>query len=134
MTRPSDLSWLPNHQHHVMYTLAHAQRHIANVADILLDYTKRGAYELPNVADGDQVHVTIARVAPLAPGVARYIADALTQLRAAVEHTLFAEVEHQLGRALTSDEERRVEMPAATESAKFTEWLRRNRRPELAPL
>jgi hypothetical protein len=65
MTRPSDLSWLPSHQHHVMYTLAHADRHIENVADLLFDYTKRSALELTNVADGDHVHVTVAAVAPL---------------------------------------------------------------------
>lgn len=78
--------------------------------------------------------MTVVAVAPLPAAVARYAADALTQLRAVIEHTIYAEVEHQLGRALDENEARRVEMPAGTSEDAFADWLKSRRRPELPPL
>jgi hypothetical protein len=51
-----------------------------------------------------------------------------------VEHTLFAEVEHALGRHLDEHESRRIEMPASTSVDDFDDWLRSRRRRDLAPL
>ncbi|MFE1198142.1 hypothetical protein ACFW6E_36285 [Streptomyces olivaceoviridis] len=73
-------------------------------------------------------------VAPIPEVLSRLVADALTQLRAALEHTLYAEVEHRLKRPLTDQEARCIEMPACTESARFDAWLAHGRRRQLAPL
>lgn len=132
MAQP-DYSWLPLHQQHVAYTLAHADSLIAQAAEVLFDYLKPGPLELANVADGDLAHVTVAGVAVLPSAVARFAADALTQLRAAIEHTIFAEVEYQLGRGLTEEEARRIEMPACLTEDDFKKWLAGRRRSELGP-
>ncbi|GIH02921.1 hypothetical protein Rhe02_09880 [Rhizocola hellebori] len=129
-----DYSWLPEHQHHVAFTLAHADELIYRVAQGLIDYLRPGPLELESIPDGLLCHVRVARVAPLPPSIPRLTADALTQLRAAIEHTLFAEVEHQIGRKLNTSEARRIEMPASTSSDGFSDWLRQRRRPDLPPM
>lgn len=127
-------SWLPAHQLHVALTLAHVDALLARTGELLHDYLKLGPLQLENVPDGDLAHIRVVAVAPLPAAVARYAADALTQLRAALEHTVFAEVEHQLGRSLAEDEGRRLAMPAVTSSAAFAAWLAGRRRPLLPPL
>jgi hypothetical protein len=129
-----DYSWLPEHQLHVAATLAHANDLIASAADVLHNYLRPGPLEFTNAIDGDMAHVTVVAVAPLPEAVSRYVADGLTQLRAAIEHTLFAEVERELGRELDDVESRRIEMPACTTPATFEKWLSDRHRPDLAPL
>lgn len=136
MTRSGrDYSWLPEHQLHAASTLAHADDLIARAGEVLFDYLKPpGPLKLGTVADGQLAHLKVLAIAPLPAAVARYAADALTQLRAAIEHTLFAEVEHQLGRQLKDDEARRIEMPASASADAFAGWLKGRRRPDLPPL
>ena len=43
-------------------------------------------------------------------------------------------MEHELGRELTRDERRRLEMPVYTDAAKFDSWLKQKKRPDLGPL
>lgn len=130
-----DYSWLPDHQFHAALTLAHVDAIIEQVGAMLFDYlAPPGPLSLENVAHGELAHVTVTAVAPLPAAVARCAADALTQLRAAVEHTIFAEVEYQLGRSMNADEARRVEMPACTAASDFQGWLSGRRRPQLPPL
>ncbi|MGI5238706.1 hypothetical protein [Dactylosporangium sp. CA-139066] len=112
----------------------HADELIDWAGQVLIDYLKPGPLELVNTADGELCHVRVARVAPLPAAVPRLVADALTQLRAAIEHTLFAEVEHQIGRRLDASEARRIEMPATTSNDGFSDWLRQRRRLDLLPL
>lgn len=90
--------------------------------------------ELENVAHDGRVHLRLVSWAPLPEAVARLAADALTQLRAAVEHTLFAQVEHELGRSLEGAEARAIEMPAHDEEPDFDTWLKQRKRPAIAPL
>jgi hypothetical protein len=130
----ADYSWLPDHQHHVVFTLAHADELIGRVGQVVMDYLRPGPLQLTNTVDGGLCHVRVAGVAPLPEAVPRLAADALTQLRAAIEHSLFAEVEHQMGRTLNTVEERRIEVPASTSVDVFNEWLRQRRRPDLPPL
>src|SRR4051812_2545305 len=135
MSRPGrDYSWLPEHQLHVAFTLAHADDLVARAADTYFAYIEPGPLTFRNVVERKATHVTVRGVAPLPEAIARYAADALTQLRAAIEHTIYAEVEHQLGRKLTKDEGRQIEMPATTKESDFDDWLGRRRRRELAPL
>ena len=128
-------SWLPEHQLHVLGTLAHIDSLIWQVGDSLFSYVSPpGPLEFANVFDGDRAHVTAKAIAPLPEAVSRWTADALTQMRAAIEHTIFAEVEQQLGKQLNDSQARSVEMPSCTDHARFEQWLRARGRPELPPL
>lgn len=129
-----DYSWLPPRHHQVLFTLAQADDHIWRCLDALYDYVTGDTMELETVRREGRAHLTVKSVAPLPEAMARYAADALTQLRAALEHTLFAEVEHQLGRTLTDKEERSVEMPVYDEPEKFAKWLTDKRRATVTPL
>jgi hypothetical protein len=128
-------TWLPDHQVHVALTLAHADALAEQVGNLLYDYLlPPGPLALKNVFDDELCYVTVTGIAPLPPAVSRYAADVLTQLRAAVEHAVFAEVECALGRELTPEEGRRVEMPATTTPKDFTAWLNSRKRKGLSPL
>ncbi|WP_432197105.1 hypothetical protein [Streptomyces sp. bgisy027] len=130
----ADYAWLPDHQLHVAATLAHIDQTVDRVVRMVHDYTAQGPLSLKNVADGDQAHVVVTAVAPLPEAMSRLVADALTQLRAALEHTVYAEVEHVLGRPLAPEEARVIEMPASTSPEDFAFWLNHGRRRQLSPL
>jgi hypothetical protein len=129
-----DYTWLPEHQFHAAYTLAHADALIARAGEVLHDYYERELFAFEHVIEGDTVQVKVKAVAPLPAAVARYSADAMTQLRAVIEHTIFAEVEYLLGRALTDEEARVIDMPAMVSEEKFVGWLNHGRRRTLLPL
>ncbi|MCX4581179.1 hypothetical protein OHB41_50430 [Streptomyces sp. NBC_01571] len=133
-TSAADYGWLPDHQLHVVYTLAHVDQLIDHVTRTVHDYSYQDPLTLAEVVDGDRVHIKVTAIAPIPELMPRLVADALTQLRAALEHTLYAEVEHLLQRRLTDQEARSIEMPACTESARFDTWLAHGRRSRLAPL
>ncbi|MBE9924284.1 hypothetical protein G8C93_00045 [Cellulosimicrobium cellulans] len=120
-----DLSWLPHHQVHVAATLAHADDLIGQVSDLVLAYSHDGeTFRLENVRSGDVVATVIAAVKPLPRAIALYVADALTTLRAAIEHALYAELEHANGGPLSSAQARSVEMPAQVTAEGFDRWVR----------
>ena len=129
-----DYSWLPNHHLHVVATLAHVDHTIDRALRLTHDYTERGPITFAEVVTRDQVEVVVKALAPLPEAVPRLVADALTQLRAALEHTLYAEVEASLGRSLTDEEARGVEMPATTDAGALAKWFRDGRRRRLPPL
>ncbi|MCX4799891.1 hypothetical protein OG497_39305 [Streptomyces sp. NBC_01242] len=93
-----------------------------------------GALKFDNVFVNDQAQVVVTDIAPLPAAIPRLIADALTQLRAALEHTLFAEVEHRLGRHLSPQEARLIEMPACASTEDYRAWLAHRRRSLIPPL
>lgn len=131
----SDLSWLPDQQIPVVSTLAHADDLIGRVGELVLAHTRDGgAIELHDVHEAGLVHVRVAGVRPLARAIALYTADALTTLRAAVEHALFAEVETATKRPLTETEQRSVEMPAHETAAAFDKWVRDRKKNAPPPL
>lgn len=111
-----DYSWLPDHQLHVTATSAHVDHTIDQALRLTHDCTERGPNTFAEVATGDRVEVVVKSLAPLPKAVSRLVADALTQSRAALEHTPYAEVEANLGRPLTEEEARGVEMPATTDA------------------
>ncbi|MFF4420679.1 hypothetical protein ACFY04_07805 [Streptomyces sp. NPDC001549] len=80
------------------------------------------------------MQLVVKAIAPLPAAIPRLVADALTQLRAALEHTLYAEVESQLGRPLTRQEAPRIEVPATTTERAFDLWLTRQGRADIPPL
>lgn len=122
----SDLSWLPDRHLPVAATLAHADELIERVCDLAFSYSDEGdgPLSLAEVLAGPVSHATVTHVRPLPRAVALYVADALTTLRAAIEHTLYAEVEHAAGRELTAKEARSIEMPTHTTAENFDKWVR----------
>lgn len=127
-------AWLPDHQLATALTLGHADEVAGRLNDLLFDYVAAEPLGLESVFDDNLCRVTVTSVAPLPPAIARLSADVLTQLRAAIEHAIYAEVEAGLGRKLTTEEESRIEMPAKVTPAGFDEWLKQRRRKDLAPL
>ena len=122
-----DLSWLPDRHLPVAATLAHADELIETIGDLVLEYLRvsGGPIELTEVIDGRVSHTTIAGVSQVPRAVALYTADALTTLRAAIEHTLYTEVEHALkGRQMTGSESRSIEVPANISAEDFEKWVR----------
>jgi hypothetical protein len=119
---------------HVATTLAHADTLIDAVGRMVADYTRAGAFTLEDEHVDGSIQLRVAAIKPLPAGIARTAADALTQLRAAIEHTVFAEVEFQLRRGVTPREARSIEMPAAAAPDEFTGWLSHGVRSQLPPL
>ncbi|RYV51010.1 hypothetical protein [Pengzhenrongella frigida] len=128
-----EFEWLPDHQLHVAATLAHADHLIERVTEALRPTLRDGAVELEDRYEDGLCFATVKSVKPLPPAVALFTADALTQLRAAIEHVLFAEVERRVGRTITEREARSIEMPAFTDADKFASWITEGRRRTLAP-
>ncbi|MGQ4412585.1 hypothetical protein ACN6K8_004735, partial [[Kitasatospora] papulosa] len=127
-------AWLPDHQLHVAATLAHVDQTIDRVIRMVHEYTAQEPLSLKSVVDGDRERAVVTAVAPLPEAIPRLVADALTQLRAALEHTVYAEVQHLLPRPLTAEEARTIEMPASTSLAGYEDWLNHRRRRGLPPL
>ncbi|MFI5799782.1 hypothetical protein [Streptomyces sp. NPDC051677] len=132
--RDADCSWLPDHQLHVVETLAHVDHTIERLLRLTHDYTEHGTITFAEVSKDNRVDVVVQEVAPLPQAIPRLVADALTQLRAALEHTLYAEVEAALGRSLTEEEAKGVEMPATCDAAALAQWFGNRRRRQLGPL
>ncbi|MEW2488238.1 hypothetical protein [Streptomyces sp. NPDC048411] len=131
----TDYTWLPDHQLHVAATLAHVDQTLDRVIRMIHAYTTaQDPLSLKTVVDGHQAHAVVTAIAPLPEAIPRLVADALTQLRAALEHTVYAEVEHLLARPLMAEEARSIEMPASTSPADFESWLNHRRRRALPPL
>ncbi|HEY8717692.1 hypothetical protein [Pengzhenrongella sp.] len=132
MTR--DLSWLPERHLPVVAALAHADDLLGQVANLVYDFgtTPHGGLTVEMVAREGMAVAIVAGVTPLPPALSFYVADVLTTLRAAVEHTLYAEVEHANRAPLTTAEARAIEMPAFDTADKFEKWLadRKNRAPK----
>lgn len=128
------LPWLADHQLHMVATMAHVDDTMDRALRLVHDYSARGPLTLKSVVRGDREEVVVEAIAPLPEALPRLVADALTQLRAALEHALYAEVEAQLARPLTDDEAVRIEVPACVTAAGWTKWLGNAKRSHLAPL
>lgn len=119
----TNLCWLPDHHLPVAATLAHADDLIWQVGDLLsaCQSESDGLFELREESDGTVNRAIVASLTPIPRKVPLLVADALVALRGALEHTLFAEVEHRDG-ALAEDVAKLVEMPARSTRASFDEW------------
>ena len=120
-----DLSWLPDRHPQVAATLVHADALFGQLTDVLFAYqaVPEGTIGLAEVRAGTVTRTTVTSVASLPRLVPLLAGDILTTLRAAVEHTLYAEVEHAVGRLLTAVEARSIEMPAALTADDFGKWV-----------
>lgn len=134
MPAAPDFSWIPDHQLHAAFTLAHVDDLTDRCWQALEPYQRDGIVKLRDKPVAGRTHVVVTDIPPLPSAIVLYAADALTQLRAALEHTLYAEIEATLGRSLSADEARAVEIPAFDEEKKFDTWLKHKHRRTLDPL
>lgn len=126
----STYRWLPEHQLGVAATLSHVDEIIGQLSDLLFEYQTQGAglLDLREVPGGGVSRTTVDRVSPLPRKVPLLVADALVALRAALEHTLFAEVEFLDGAPLEEKAARLVEIPASDTYERFEAWKERRDR------
>lgn len=122
--------WLPERHLGAAAMLSHADELIGQVGDLLFAYQTQadGVVGLREVPAGSISRTVVARVAPIPRKVPLLVADALVALRAALEHTVFAEVEFLEGAPLDEKAARLVEMPASDTWEKFEEWKRKQLR------
>lgn len=132
--RPTVNDWLPPHQQHLLYTLAHADTLIETVGSILLDYVAASPLGLDNRVRDGREDVLVGSMAPIPQSVPRQAADVINQLRSALEHAISAEVEHLMGRPLEPAEEQAIEMPVPKSHPGLSEWFRHKRRRSLPVL
>lgn len=132
-----DLSWLPDRHLSVAATLARADSLIERLGGQVLGYMAQecGPIELAENRVGNVSRTTVARIRPIPRSIPLIVADVLTTLRAAIEHTLYAEVEFALGRAsMTEPQSKSVEMPALSTAEDFEKWIHDRRKRAPAPL
>lgn len=122
-------AWLPERHLGVAATRSHADELIGQVADLLFDYQTQpnGVFQLAEVPRDRISQTIVEKVAPI-PQVPLLVADALVAFRAALEHTLFAEVEFLDGAPLDEKAAKLVEMPASDTHEKFAEWKKKRAR------
>lgn len=123
-------AWLPERHLGVAATLSHADELIGQVADLLFDYQTQPSdvFQLAEVPKDGITQTIVERVAPIPRKVPLLVADALVAFRAALEHTLFAEVEFLDGASLDEKAAKLVEMPASDTYEKFAEWTKKRAR------
>ncbi|NHI16782.1 hypothetical protein [Microbacterium excoecariae] len=131
----SSYAWLPDHHVAVAATLAHADELIGEVASLLFDYQTQpeGIIRLREVPMVTHSQTVVTGMSPIPCKIPLLVADALVVLRNAIEHTLFAEIEHQDG-SLDEKAAKTVEMPAAQTYEAFEAWVKvraRNGSPSL---
>lgn len=115
------------HQSHMLYTLAHADGLIERMGDALYSYLKVGPFELEGRIVGERQELAVRSVSPIPEAVPRLASDALNQLRSAMEHALYAEVEHLMGHSLDASEAQAIEMPVKTSPAALRDWFKHKR-------
>lgn len=120
-------NWLPAHQSHMLYTIAHADGLIERMGDALYDYLQVGPFELESRVRDGREEVVVRSVKPIPEAVSRLAPDALNQLRSAMEHALYAEVEHLMGRSLDASEAQAIEMPVKTTPEALKVWFNHKR-------
>lgn len=131
-----DLSWLPDRHLPVVATLAHADTLIERVGDQVLAYLGQegGSVKLAETLEGDVSQTVVSEIQPIPRSIPLIVADVLTTLRAAIEHTLYAEVEHGLGStSITEPQAKAVEMPAQLTAEDFDKWVHDRRKRAPAP-
>jgi hypothetical protein len=123
----STYDWLPQRHLGVAATLSHADELIGQISDLLVVYQTQaeGTFSMREAPAGSVSRTVVDRVAPIPRKVPLLVADALVALRAALEHTLFAEVEFLDGSPLDEKAARLVEMPASDTCEKFENWKKK---------
>ena len=115
--------WLPPHQRHLLFTLAHIDAGIERLVRVLYDYVLLGPIECDyRILDGRK-DVLVRRISPIPEAVPRLVSDVLRLLHASIDHALLAEIEHLTARALTPAEVQAVGMPVMEDRATLAAWV-----------
>lgn len=120
--------WLPQHQRHLLYTLAHIDGVIEQIGKVLYDFLAPGPMKLERRITGGMEYVVLGQSSPVPEAVPRLAADALNQMRSALEHALYAEVEHLSGRQLDPEEAKGIELPVDKDEPALAQWAKQRRR------
>lgn len=127
------MNWLPHHQQHLLYSLSHVDSVIENIGNIHNDY-QADAFVLGNRVRDGREEVVLQDVSPLPEAIPRLAADAFNQLRSALEHALFSEVQHLMGRQLEVEEAKALELPVPKDEDALADWYKHRRRRTLPVL
>lgn len=132
--RPAVNDWLPAHQDHLLYTLAHVDESIDKTCKVICDYVKADPLRLGGRIREGREDVILSSIAPIPQSVPRDAASAINELRNALEHAVSSEVEYLLGRSLDAGEAKAIEMPIPKGQADLAEWFKHKRRRTLTVL
>jgi hypothetical protein len=131
----SDAStWLPDHQLEQATSLGHANLTFNNLLDIYYGYIENDPIDLMPGLNGGREEIRVKHVKPIPPTVSRGASNFLNELRDALEHTVYAEVEHLLGRPLSEKEGETIELPHRDSREMLVKWSKDKRRSTLTPL
>jgi hypothetical protein len=118
--------WLPPHQRHLLFTLAHIDAAIETLARVLYGYVLLGPIEFDyRIVDGRK-EVLVRRISPVPQAVPRVAPDVLNQLRSSIEHAWYAEIEHLTRRPLVPAGAQAVKMPVAEDRKALAGWFNWN--------
>ncbi|MDQ1122074.1 hypothetical protein [Microbacterium trichothecenolyticum] len=134
MTSRSALSWLPAHQSQVLYGVAHIDGIVDALGLALEKYLQTEPLQIERRFTKTEELAVLVGVTPPPPASNRFFADALNAARNCLEHALYAEVVHRLGRPLTTQEARALEVPAVETPETFDAWARAKHRGSLGLL
>lgn len=132
--KPPVSDWLPAHQEHLLYTLAHVDESIDRVCKVIFEYVRSEPLGLGNWVREGREEIVVTSVAPVPQSVPRDAANAINDLRNAIEHALSAEAEFLMGRALEATEAQAIEMPIPKSETALTDWFKHKRRRSLPVL
>ena len=127
-------NWLPEHQQHLLYTLAHVDSVIHRLAEVIDGFLSAEPLRLENQQSREMELVVLGVSSALPEAVPRLAADAFNQMRSALEHCLYAEVENDLGRTLTAAESKAISIPVAKDEASLLKWFTEGQRKNLQML
>lgn len=123
----SVLPWLPDRHLGVVATLAHADELISQISELVFDYVARSGevFTIREEPNGLVSNAVVEQIAPMPRSLPLLAADAMVDLRAAIEHTLFTEVRFLNGGTLSDDQARTIEMPARNTHDDFAKWAKK---------
>lgn len=125
----SNYDWLPDRHLGAAASLAHADKLISQVGDLLFAYQVESeeVIGLREESNGQVNRLTVESLLPIPRQMPLLVADALVALRGVLEHTLFSEVEYLDG-PLPEKWARLIEMPARTTYDSFADWKKKRDR------
>ena len=126
--------WLPPHQQQALYGTAHVDGIIDALSRALETYFRTEPLQIERRFTETEELAVLVGVTPPPPATKLLFADALNAARNSLEHALYAEVVHRLGRPLTMQEARALEVPAVDTPDAFDAWARAKHRGSLGLL
>lgn len=125
-----DIDWVPDRHLGVISTLAHVEDEMEKIHALIYKYQEDrvGVVRVRERRTALVNRIVVGEIKPIPSALTRLIADALTSMRAAMEHALFTEAEYLNGGPLDEVGSRTVEMPCCEEPGLFEAWLSKNKK------